>query len=256
MNSAAGSGANTGRALNQDAVRVPPPRRRQGPGSGVRGEQAEGDGQQTTAVLNQRHVIRTAAQNNRRRQAERDESDFDENSLSPELRERLIYDPYRGLNTRESIKKYFTSTNVLLNVSNFTVLSSYLSHFVFLCLFTAISYSASPDYALLDYAVGLDIFLNGVNVWLHIKSSDTLSIWLHEFVPPLARALGLAAFLVFRYIEPRENAFFYISAVYVLSIFYRFGNCVRYSKTRLTSVETSNSGSIRGDAFYYLLPRM
>lgn len=253
MNSAVASGANTGRALNQEAGRAAGGRRRQGGASGRPVEAGESEVQATTAALNQRQVIRTAAQNQRRRQAERDESDFDETTLSPELRERLQYAPYRGLSTRECIKKYLISTNVLLNVSNFTVLSSYLSQFVFLCLFTGIAYSASPDFALLDYAVGLDILLNALNVWLHIKTSDTLSIWLHEFVPPLARALGMVSFLVFRYVEPRENVFFYLSAIYVLSIFYRFGNCVRYSKTRLTSVGFYYLGSFRGNAVYYLL---
>lgn len=148
----------------------------------------------------------------------------------------MIYNPYKNLNWGSAFNKYLAMQNLLMKMSNMTLLSMLLSTSLFLVLLTYTIYN-DLAYQRVAWAVVADIVLNLYNIYLHLKPSDSFAEVVLLFLPEVLRGLSVASFLIFIYVS-QESIWIYLTLIYVVPMLFRLFSCIRYSRTRFNSVLT------------------
>lgn len=157
-------------------------------------------------------------------------NNFDTSTLPPEVQRSLIYRPYANLRGFGIIVKYFNTQNILLKLTNFTLLTSYLSCLIGLILLTYALYK-DMDFSRCSYSLAFDCFSNLLNIYLQRKRSDTVGQKIHEYIPELCRVLALGFFYGYRIPTKRQSVFVWLTIFYFGSVIYRF-TCTRYNKMK------------------------
>lgn len=147
----------------------------------------------------------------------------------------MVYAPYKNLSCCKKTKKYLATQNVLLKMTNFTIISNLLVVTLFLVLMNIAMASKTPDYSILVWSAVLDVCLNFINIWLHFRSSDSVHQKMHEFIPEFFRLLSLIFFFIYKDYGSNK-VFVYLILVYCVSVLYRLGTCTKYSKVKYLGV--------------------
>lgn len=148
----------------------------------------------------------------------------------------MVYDPYRNLDCSRKTMKYLRSQNLLMRMTNFTLLSMFISITVFLILLTYTLYNDSR-FSRVKHAVLVDVILNFINIYLQLKESDSAGRKFNEFVPESFRALALIFYYVYVNQSPKpDSTFIYLSFLYAIPIIYRLISWTRYSKIKFFGV--------------------
>ena len=153
----------------------------------------------------------------------------------------MIYRPYKNMSCGRKAVRYLSNQNVLMRMSNFTLLSMFTTVTLFLALLSYTLYN-DRDYTRLMHAVTVDVFLNLINIYLNLKDSDSPTQKIHEFVPESFRALSVLFYYIFVY-RQRDRVYVYLTLVYAVPVLYRLVGWTRYAKTKFFGASSCNLGT-------------